>query len=405
MCFLVLPPKLAKTVVPTFIVGYCVLGHLHRQFVNYLGWDLDFTGPHMVLTIKLYSIAWNLYDGHLIKKAGNKKDSLPRATQKCSQFALTELPSLLEFLGYTFCFSNVLAGPAYEFSIYRAAANGSLLYDDNGKPRGKIPSQVWPTLKNLVVSLACMGIFVVGSGKFPIMDPVDPQKNAPTFVALTSAYSIHSNTPWHIRYGYSWVALFFQRFKYYFAWKNAEGSNNIWYAGFEGFDTKGDPIGWENANNIDILQFETAPNLKLLSAAWNKKTSNWLTRYIYMRTGGSLYATYAMSAFWHGFYPGYYFFFLSMPMLTACERIGRKKLSPRFSTGGKWSPWGITTIMCTSFLIEYFIQPFQMLSWEWSVQAWRGHYFFGHVLAVGFYGVCMMLPTPQGKGGDKKKKA
>jgi hypothetical protein len=250
-----------------------------------------------------------------------------------------------------------------------------------------------------------MGIFVVGSGKFPIMDPADPQKNAPTFVALTSAYSIHSNTPWHIRYGYSWVALFFQRFKYYFAWKNAEGSNNIWYAGFEGFDTKGDPIGWENANNIDILQFETAPNLKLLSAAWNKKTSNWLTRYIYMRTGGSLYATYAMSAFWHGFYPGYYFFFLSMPMLTACERIGRKKLSPRFSTGGKWSPWGITTIMCTSFLIEYFIQPFQMLSWEWSVKAWRGHYFFGHVLAVGFYGVCMMLPTPKGKGGDKKKKA
>ena len=71
-----------------------------------------------------------------------------------------------------------------------------------------------------------------------------------------------------------------------------------------------------------------------------------------MRTGGSLYATYAMSAFWHGFYPGYYFFFLSMPMLTACERMGRKKLSPRFSTGGKWSPWGITTIICTSFLIE-----------------------------------------------------
>ena len=109
-CFKVLPPKLAKTVVPTFIVGYCVLGHLHRQFVNYLGWDLDFTGPHMVLTIKLYSIAWNLYDGHLIKKGGE----LPRATQKCKQFALEEVPSLLEFLGYTFCFSNVLAGPAYE---------------------------------------------------------------------------------------------------------------------------------------------------------------------------------------------------------------------------------------------------------------------------------------------------
>ena len=121
-----------------------------------------------------------------------------------------------------------------------------------------------------------------------------------------------------------------------------------------------------------------------------------------MRTGGSLTATYAMSAFWHGFYPGYYFFFLSMPLLTSCERIGRKKLSPRFSTGGKWTPWGVTTIVTTSFLIEYFIQPFQMLSYEWSVAAWKQHYYFGHILAVAFYVFCSMLPTPE---GGKKKKA
>lgn len=106
VCFVVLPPKLAKTVVPVFIVVYCVLGHLHRQYVNYLGWDLDFTGPHMVLTIKLYSIAWNLYDGHLIKKGGK----LDKATERCSAFALQELPDILEFLGFTFCFSNLLAG-------------------------------------------------------------------------------------------------------------------------------------------------------------------------------------------------------------------------------------------------------------------------------------------------------
>jgi len=52
------------------------------------------------------------------------------------------MPSLLEFLGYTFCFSNVLAGPSYEFSIYKNAADGTLLYTKDGKARGKIPSQV-----------------------------------------------------------------------------------------------------------------------------------------------------------------------------------------------------------------------------------------------------------------------
>ena len=73
--------------------------------------------------------------------------------------------------------------------------------------------------------------------------------------------------------------------KYYFAWKNAEGACNLYYCGFEGFDENGNAKGWEYCNNINIIDFETAPNLKQLSAAWNKKTANWLARYIYMRTG------------------------------------------------------------------------------------------------------------------------
>ena len=46
-----LPRKLSKTIVPWFIMIYCTLGHLHRQFVNYLGWDLDFTGKWIFISI------------------------------------------------------------------------------------------------------------------------------------------------------------------------------------------------------------------------------------------------------------------------------------------------------------------------------------------------------------------
>ena len=98
--FMFLPRKVNKWLVPAFVMIYCVLGHLHRQYVNYLGWDLDFTGTQMVLTQKLYMMAYNLYDGEVIAKG--KKD---RASEKCSSFALKELPSLLEYLGYAFCFS------------------------------------------------------------------------------------------------------------------------------------------------------------------------------------------------------------------------------------------------------------------------------------------------------------
>ncbi|GMI58609.1 hypothetical protein ScalyP_jg10991 [Parmales sp. scaly parma] len=384
---LALPLRKSKALVPAFAVLYCVLGHLHRQFLNYLGWDLDFTGPQMVLTIKLCSLAYNLYDGECLRDPGNNS----RAANKCKKYALHEVPSLVEYLGYTFCFSNILAGPAYEYSIYRDAVEGKLLKNDKNAP-----SSFLPTLKPFLVSLICMAMFVVGGAKFPILDPSDPQHNSPPWVK--------AHLPFLKRYCYQWVALFFCRQKYYFAWKNAEGANNIWFAGYEGRDEDAKIIGWDHANNVDIVAFETAPNIKICSAAWNKKTSNWLTRYVYMRTGGSLIATYSMSAFWHGFYPGYYMFFMSMPLLTACERVGRKKLSPVFSTGGKWSPWGIVTILTTSFLVEYFVMPFQVLAWEWGVEIWKSHYFFGHILCFGFLLVCGLLPSSGGEGGKGKKK-
>merc|ERR1712087_379395 len=100
---LVLPRKSLKTVLPIFGMGYLTFGHLHRQYVNYLGWDLDFTSTQMVLTQKLCMIGFNLYDGELLAKG--KED---RAAKKCAPFALKEIPSLIEFLGYTFCFSSML---------------------------------------------------------------------------------------------------------------------------------------------------------------------------------------------------------------------------------------------------------------------------------------------------------
>jgi hypothetical protein len=387
---LILPPKLSKTLVPTMIMSYVTLGHLHRQYVNYLGWDLDFTGSHMVLSMKLYSLAYNIYDGHLLKIG--KPD---RASKKCEKLAVDGVPGFIEFLGYTFNFSTILAGPAFEYKIYADACDGTNLYDKNGKPKGKIPSQIIPTLKPFIISIVCMGLFVVGSGAYPLLDPTDPQNFTP--VVITEEFL---KRPWIKRYAYTWFSLLCIRMKYYFAWKNAEGACNIWYAGFEGFDEEGKPKGWEYSNNIDILSFETAPSLKILSGSWNKKTANWLGRYVYMRTGGSLVATYGMSAFWHGFYPGYYMFFLTVPLLTFCERIGRKKLSPRFSSK-KFSLYGLCTIFATSLFAEYSVIAFQLLAFDWAFAAWKSHFFFGHIGAVIFYVACSQLPTP----GAKKKVA
>lgn len=53
LIMLMLPRKTSKTIVPWFVMLYVTFGHLHRQFINYLGWDLDFTGKNGVNSNKI----------------------------------------------------------------------------------------------------------------------------------------------------------------------------------------------------------------------------------------------------------------------------------------------------------------------------------------------------------------
>lgn len=384
----ILPRKTLKTALPVFAMVYMTLGHLHRQYINYLGWDMDFTGTQMVLTMKLYMIGYNLYDGELLAKGAED-----RAAKKCAPYALKDAPGFLEFLGYTFCFSNLLVGPASEYATYLKAIDGSIFKTADGKT-SKIPSRILPTLKPFLASLLNLVLFQVLSAKYPLLDTMDPQRNTPFILQ-----SDFLKRPFYLRLFHAWLGLFAVREKYYFAWKNAEGAQNIWYAGFDGWDEKGNEKGWETSSNVDIIAFETAPDISKLSKNWNKKTSFWLTRYVYMRTGGSLMAVYAMSAFWHGFYPGYYIFFLSVPLPTFCDRLAKKKISPHFSSSD-YSLYGIMGALATSITINYMILPFQMLAWSWSLAALKSFYFFGHVGCVAYYIVMSMLPSA--KKGKKK---
>jgi len=387
---LLLPRKTLKTALPILAMTYMTLGHVHRQYINYLGWDLDFTGTQMVLTQKLYMIGYNLYDGELLSKG--KED---RAAKKCKSFALTNAPSLIEFLGYTFCFSNLLAGPATEYASYLGSIDGSVFKTKDGK--SKIPNNILKTIVPFVTCLVNLGIFMTLSAKFPLLDTVDPQHNTPYILS-----DDFMTNPFYYRLFHAWMGLFALREKYYFGWKNAEGAQNLWYAGFEGWDEEGNEKGWELSNNMDILSFETASDTSIMSKSWNKKTSAWLSRYVYMRTGGSLISVYSLSAFWHGFYPGYYIFFLSVPIPTFCDRMAKKKLSPYFSSSN-FSLYGIACTLATTITINYMILPFNMLAGGWSLGAYKSFYFFGHIGCAVYYVVLSMLPTPPQK--DKKKVA
>ena len=211
-------------------MGYITLGHLHRQYINYLGCNLDFTGTKMVLTQKIFMIGFNLYDDVLL---ANGKES--QTLKKCKAYALKDVPGLIEFLGYTFCFSNLLAGPTTEYATYLKSIDGSTFQDT----RRKIQSSKQLVADDQAINHLShyFGVFLKLSAKFPVLDPTDPQNNTPYI--LTEEFFQNS---FYTCFFHAWVGLFAVRQKYYFGWKNAEGAQNIWHAGFEGYDNKGNEI-------------------------------------------------------------------------------------------------------------------------------------------------------------------
>ena len=54
---------------------------------------------------------------------------------------------------------------------------------------------------------------------------------------------------------------------------------------------------------------------------WNKGTTRWLRMIVYERAPRfRTVLTYALSALWHGFYPGYYLTFMSGALFTFASR-------------------------------------------------------------------------------------
>lgn len=380
--FLSLSPRLSRVLVLLVLLVYLGFAHVNSASAQ----TFHFSSTQMILTQKLSSLAFNLEDGHFLTHK-NQDDARSWSVQrhKHARFALAKVPNLLEYLGYTFNFSSILCGPFFEYSIYSAACNGTLV-NPNGPRYGRVSFQLWPTLRPFLAGVFCLWIYDSTSLMFPISN---------TSEQLPYILSEHFlRLPFVKRVLYVHVAQTIQFLPLLAMFKLSEGANNTWCVGFEGFDDTASVIGWDNACNVDIYRFLTAENFRTVTKAWNKKTSCWLSRYVYSRTNGNLMATYFVSAMWHGFYPGQYLFFLSAPLVTQCERIGRRKLAPLFMKDFQ-SSWRLFCRFITGILLHYFTSAYFLRTLQGSVEHWKNQYFYGHVLLLLFYPFVLMFPTPK----------
>lgn len=380
------PRKHIATLVFLFTMTYMSVSHLYRLYVDYLGWSLDFTGPQMILTIKLSSFAYNVYDGVVdldtISKPQENKLKI-RVYKERLRYAITSIPSPLAFFGYVYSFSTFLAGPAFEYADYASVIDGSAFAKKGGKEGGR-PSSLMAALWRLFQGVLCLALHLVGSAKFSLSNVLSEEVLA---------------MPFFERWLFTLIALFFCRMKYYFAWKVAEGSCVVAGFGFEGYAEDGSVKGWNGISNMDILGFETATNTAEASKAWNKGTQKWLQRYVYFRNSESLIITYFVSAFWHGFYPGYYLFFFSIALVQTVQRAWQKKVSPMFASIPKL--YHLLCIIVFSAYINYFSIVFQVLAWDRAMAVWKSAKYWGHFATVAAYALTCVLPSPKKDGGKK----
>lgn len=285
-----------------FLMGHMSVSHIYRQIVDNPS-SVDITGAQMVLVMKLTAFCWNVYDGTLPEKDLNdyQKDR-----------ALKELPSVLDYAGFVLFFPSLFAGPAFDFADYRRWIETSMFELPPGtdpanapptRKKRKIPRSGTPAAWKAAYGLIWILGFLHFSGIY----------NKET--VLNDSYKQYGllRRIWLLH-----MLGFTTRMKYYGVWSLTEGACILSGIGFKGVDPKTGKVDWNRLQNVKPLGIELAQNSHAYLGNWNINTNMWLRNYMYLRVTPkgkkpgfrASMATFVTSAFWHGFYPGYYMAFM-----------------------------------------------------------------------------------------------
>lgn len=402
------PLSVARKIVFVFSMAYIMISHIYRMYVDYMGWTLDFTGIQMLLTMKHIMFAFDVYDGTL------PESELVHPSHVKTR--LTRMPSLLEYYGYIYFFSSFLAGPVFWLREYLAFIDMSLFAEQtpdgskqNKTTHGKIPPGSFQASMLRLGYALLVAIEVVLQGYFPLR------------YVTTAEFA---RKPFLYKLWYQWLSASLIRGTYYFAWLLAEGSHILIGIGFNGYETLKDGTvvtKWDRASNVRVLALELAQNFREATNNWNICTSEkWLKNYVYFRLQRTklkryaVHITFAMSAFWHGFYPGYYLSFGVAIIATNVAREIFRKVRPHFVTkdeDGKERPksfkivYDIVGIVATNWMLTYIFSSFALLSLSDALAMYKAVHFVGHIVLLLVGGIVSLLPNPPRRSLSEKNHA
>ncbi|XP_077126071.1 membrane-bound glycerophospholipid O-acyltransferase 1 isoform X1 [Ranitomeya variabilis] len=347
-------------------LGYLTLCQINRVYVfNYGILTTDFSGPLMIVTQKITTLAFQLHDGIC-----KHPDMLSKQQLKD---AIMRKPTFLEYISYHLNFMSILAGPCSNFNEYVGFIEGrhiqSKLVGNKAKDSTTFtdPSPNKAVINKLLICVVSLILFLTVSKAVPLMYMLDDK------------FIEESSFLWKLVYLY--ISTMACKPKYYFAWTLADAVNNAAGYGFNGIDENGQ-FRWDLISNLNIWNIEMATSFKMCIDNWNIQTAAWLKRVCYdrapkYRTG----LTFILSAVWHGVYPGYYFTFLTaFPVMWAAR--GMRNIFRHYFISSKVRKfvYDIITWIVTQLAISYTVAPFFVLATEPTITFYKSIYFYFHIV-------------------------
>ncbi|XP_044246128.1 lysophospholipid acyltransferase 2 isoform X3 [Ursus arctos] len=367
-----------------FALGYLTVCQITRVYIfDYGQYSADFSGPMMIITQKITSLAYEIHDGMF------RKDEELTSSQR--GLAVRRMPSLLEYLSYTCNFMGILAGPLCSYRDYitfiegrahRRAPPGASGQDDLPCESAE-PSPNVAVIQKLLVCGLSLFFHLTISKTLPVEYNIDEH-----FQATAS---------WPTKVVYLYISLLAARPKYYFAWTLADAINNAAGFGFRGYDENG-TARWDLISNLRIQQIEMSTSFKMFLDNWNIQTALWLKRVCYERASLSpTIQTFILSAIWHGVYPGYYLTFLTGVVMTLAARAMRSNFRHYFIEPPQLKLlYDVVTWVMTQIAISYTVVPFVLLSVKPSFMFYSSWYYCLHVAGIL---VLLFLPVKKTQRG------
>lgn len=357
-----------------FLMGHMSINHIHRQLLDDPS-VVDVSGAQMVMIMKLTAFCWNVQDGRL-------PESELSEFQK--EHAIRTMPSILDYAGYVLFFPGLMGGPAFDYCDYSQYISTTMFTLPPGtdpskapptRKKRKIPRSGTPAAIKAFFGTVWIFLFLQFSGMYN------------TELLLGDKFM----TYWFPRR--VWILYMFgltTRMKYYGVWNLSEGACILSGIGYNGLDPATGRAKWDRLTNIKPMEIEFAQNTRAYLGSWNINTNLWLRNYMYLRVTPrgqkpgfqATLATFVTSAFWHGFYPGYYLAFVLASFLQTIAKNGRRLVRPLFMTPDGKSPlpskkyYDIFTFFLTQAAFAFTVCPFVILSFSGSLKVWTRVYLY-----------------------------